>query len=437
MRARAAVSGYLATVRGFDRNVHLLYAYFGLASFAVMGISSLLANLYLVRLGYGPQFVGLANSLMMLATGGLSLPVGALGRRFTNRRMMVAGAAFSALSYAALALTWLAPEGVRSAWLLAQFLLIGAGLTTVNVNTLPFMAGWTRDEERNHAFSVFYAVMTTGGFLGALVGGQLPGLLDRALGPAPDGATAYGLSLLAGAGVVLLVAALALLPTREPPSGATDAAPATGPPGSPVDPAREGAPRRTIVLLALVMFVSWLGMGAVMTFWNVYFDQVLHVPTAAIGALSAGGQLLGVPAALAAPLIMARLGRPRTYTLGLLAGAAGIASLGLATTALWAAVSYVARLLVFSATVPAANVIAQTSVPARWRSLMAGALSTTTTIAWAVTAFGGGYVVATAGYRPLFLGAAACVAAAGVLFRGWFGRDRVEAAAPAAASAGR
>ena len=68
--------------------------------------------------------------------------------------------------------------------------------------------------------------------------------------------------------------------------------------------------------MALVVLLQVAGEGAARTFFNVYLDAGLHVPTAQIGVLSAAGQLLAVPAALAAPLLMARWGKERTFVLG-------------------------------------------------------------------------------------------------------------------------
>jgi MFS family permease len=434
--APAIVSGYVATVRGLNRNIRLLFARVALGYFGVVGIAMLLSNLYLLRLGYGTAFIGLANGLMLLATGSLSLPVGELGHRFTNRLVMIIGAWLLAFAYSALALSWLLPTAARSAWVLALHFLVGVGLTPSYVNQAPFLAGWAKDEEQNHAFAVFGAVTFGCAFLGALVGGLLPGFFARLLGLAAADPIPYGLGVLVG-GLMMVPAGAALLPTREPPSE-SGAAAASGT-GQAVSPqaglAEEQPPRRTIALLALVSLVSYAGTGAVGTFWNVFFDQSLHVSTTAIGALSAASNLLGIPAALAMPPIMARLGRPRTYALMLLGIALSTASLGLAWSAFSAAVSYLARSLALSGSLTAANVVQQTSVSARWRSLMSGAGSMARTVGQAITAFGGGYVIAAFGYRPLFLGAAASVTVAVVLLWTRFGRARgmVARATPAAA----
>jgi len=252
VRAPATVANYPATVRGFNRNVRLLFVYSGLGAFGVFGIASLLANLYLLRLGYGPEFIGLANALMMLGMGVLSLPAGELGRRFTNRLLMIAGAAIMSFAYIALALAWLMPASVRSAWVLVQFLLIGVSFATQNVNYAPFLMGWVSDKESNHAFSVCMAVNTAGGFLGALVGGLLPGLFAQGLGLAPDDPIPYGLGVLVG-GLMVVPAVFVFLPTREPQvGGATGGVSDEGQPQPEAGPAREQAPWHTIMLLALL-----------------------------------------------------------------------------------------------------------------------------------------------------------------------------------------
>ncbi len=83
------------------------------------------------------------------------------------------------------------------------------------------------------------------------------------------------------------------------------------------------APYGLIALMALVTAFRFAGRGASLTFFNIYLDTGLHAPTALIGALTAAGQLLSVPAALVTPLLVARWGNSRTLVLG---------SLGIAVT---------------------------------------------------------------------------------------------------------
>ena len=69
-----------------------------LHGFVFFGIYALLLNLYLLRLGYGPAFIGLTNAVGPLALAVASLPVGLLSRRIGSRRVLIIGYFFTAVS---------------------------------------------------------------------------------------------------------------------------------------------------------------------------------------------------------------------------------------------------------------------------------------------------------------------------------------------------
>jgi len=76
---------YLSAFRLFSRDARLYLMTAALFGFTVFGgIYAVLLNLYLLRLGYGPQFVGLINGTGQLAFAIFCLPAGALGRRWGN-----------------------------------------------------------------------------------------------------------------------------------------------------------------------------------------------------------------------------------------------------------------------------------------------------------------------------------------------------------------
>ena len=76
---------YLQKLRLISRNARLYLAGVALQG-PGWGIFSVLFNLYLLRLGYGPRFVGLVSGAAMLTLALGSLPAGALGRRWGSRR---------------------------------------------------------------------------------------------------------------------------------------------------------------------------------------------------------------------------------------------------------------------------------------------------------------------------------------------------------------
>ena len=125
---------------------------FGFAIFG--GIYPILLNLYLLRLGYGPEFIGLLNASGSLCIAIFCIPAGALGSRWGSRQVMIAGLLLLVAGNGLLPLAEFAPAGSRSAWLLATNLLGALGVALYIVNTSPYLMAVTGDAERNHAFSV-------------------------------------------------------------------------------------------------------------------------------------------------------------------------------------------------------------------------------------------------------------------------------------------
>ena len=91
------IAAYLAKLRLFNRDVRLYLVTAVLRGLAWDGIRVVLLNLYLLRLGYGPEFIGIVNGLGALAFSLFCLPAGLLDRRWGSRRLLIAGLSMSAL----------------------------------------------------------------------------------------------------------------------------------------------------------------------------------------------------------------------------------------------------------------------------------------------------------------------------------------------------
>src|SRR3712207_5264374 len=142
---------YLGALRLFSRDVRLFLVTSLLIGFCVFGgIYAVLLNLYLLRLGYGPPFVGLVNAAGLLAVAAFSLPAGAIGGWWGNRHMMIAGLVLVVVGDGLLPLAEFVPLPVRDGWLLAAYMLANAGFTLYIVNANPFLMGVTGPTERNH-----------------------------------------------------------------------------------------------------------------------------------------------------------------------------------------------------------------------------------------------------------------------------------------------
>jgi MFS family permease len=414
MSASSITRGYVATLRGMSRDIRYVLASQAVVS-VVNSIWGVLTNLYLLRLGYGPEFVGLANFMILLGTAAFSLPGGALNRRIGSRNALLVGTAAWAVGYAAFVCAWLLPASMRGPWLLVTALLDGAGYAFLAVSISPLFMACVTSEQRGHAFSLYHACGTAVSFLASFVAGLLPTAFALLVGVGSDAPVAYGLSLLVGAALLLVSGSLA---AQAHPRPEQDEEPLPASPAEPIGPARSRYPWRVLVPVAVVLFFGWVGQGTITIFWNVYLDRGLHLPTPLIGTISALGYTVAVPAALLAPVLMQRFTRQRTYPAAFLGGAASVVLFGFAPGAVVAALALALRYACFSISSPTITAISQSSVPARWRGAMAAVVNMSLTVGRGVTSLLGGAIVASLGYRSFFTAGALVMVFAVVVF--WF-----------------
>jgi MFS family permease len=416
------VTSYLKMLRLFSRDIRLFLICAALVGLAWDGMRAVILNLYLLRLGYGPEFIGLINGLGALAFGLLCPVAGAMGTRWGSRSMLIVGASLLTAGFGLLPLAESLAADWRAGWLIATTIVTHLGFAVYLVNGLPFMMDASGTEERVHVFSIHSAVLPLAAFAGSLLAGVLPGVYATLFGVPLTEAAPYRFPLWLSA-LLLAPCILALLFTRP-----VD--------GSQKQPVADNTPvartSRTpwvlIVAIALVMALRFGGRGTMGTFFNVYLDEGLGTPTALIGALTAMAQLLSVPAALITPLLVARWGESRTIFRGVMGMA--LFALPLALVPHWTAAGFgfISSVAFFSMTVGPMRLYSQELVTPRWRATMASSFMMGAGLAFSVVSLAGGYVIVTYGYQTLFLGAVALMAASGLLFWALFRVPRGELA---------
>jgi MFS family permease len=415
------VIAYWHALKAFNRNVRLYLITAVLMGLTIFGgIYGLLINLYLLRLGYGPEFIGMVHAAGMLGWALACLPAGRIGRWLGSRRAMMAGMGLGGLGYGALTFAQDVPVAWRAAWIVGSYLAGNLLIALYDVNQGPFLMDATTPRERDHVFSVQAALWPLAGFAGSLIGGLLPGLFAGALNVSTDDPTPYRYPLLIAA-ALLFLAIWALQGTRDPITHAQAADGTDRPDAATGERRAAGASvaksaRYIIVFLSLVVVLQGMGEGAVRTFFSVYMDAGLRAATAQIGALAAVGQFLGVPAALAMPLLAARWGRRRTFVWGSLGMAASLLPLALIPVLSAAGLGYMAMMATASIVRPALTVYLLESVPPEWRTTMSAAATMALGLSWAAISLGGGYAITLLGYPAFFLASAALTAAGVVVF---------------------
>lgn len=421
-------ANYLGTLRKFNRNVRFYLLATALLGFAIDGgVYSVIFNLYLLRLGFGPEFIGQANSLGLLAFALSSLPSGTLGAWFGNRRMMVVGLVFMIAGGFGLPLAQYAPGAWIGPVIMGAYALLYLGLALYFVNSVPLVMEIAGPEERTHAFAMQTALLALAAFSGALIGGFLPRLFASAMGMTLHQPAPYRLPLVFAA-VLMVPAVWAILSIRPAPS-AEDATPAAaGAQRGGLRGSAESSLILTLVLLSVVRFFQVGAIGSASTFFNVYMDTQLNVATGQIGVLAAVARLLGVPAALLTPVLVARWGAPRAVL-----GASTLTAISMLPLALiphWGAagIGYVGVTALSSIRYPAYLLYSMELVPPTWRGTLAGAGEMSGGLSFALMAFAGGYLIEAQGFPALFLTGAVLATVGTLLFYLWFMLPRAKGA---------
>jgi MFS family permease len=409
------VEEYVRAVRSFSRDARLLLATAALFGFTVFGgITPTLLNLYLLRLGYGTEFIGLFNAAGGLSVAALCLPAGAFGARWGPRRVLIAGSILLALGNGLLPLAGLVSDGWRSAWLLSMNVVGALGLALYVTNTSPFLMAASGGRERNHLFAVQSAAGPLAAFAGSLIGGFLPGLFAALTGAPLDQPEPFAYPLMIAA--LLMIPSVLLMLASRPDRAAPAVAGAAPTAEGGADPSARAAAIPLIALLTLVIMLQVAGEGIARTFFNVYLDAGLGVEASQIGLLAGLGQLLSAPAALLTPVLLARFGTARAY----LASTLGLAAclLPLALLPHWAAAGFgfMGVMMLAAVARPVITLFGMQQVTPARRALVAGAMSMAVGLSWSIMSLGGGYVIGGLGYASLFAAGAALSAAGAALF---------------------
>ncbi|MBB6097305.1 MFS family permease [Deinobacterium chartae] len=251
-------------------------------------------NFYLQALGIGAGMQGLLNALPAWTLVLAGLPAAALARRVSFARTIQLGSALSLLGLLGIALS------TQPLTLILFGIVQGVGSTFLMVSTSPFMAAHSRPEERITLFSLQMALMTTAGFLGNLLGGQMPGLYAESFGGTPRDLEAIRSALLAGAAlqVVGLLPVLWLRPGAQARGEGAKRRPVQDP--------------RTMWRLLLPNLLVGVGAGLTIPYLNLFVEGKFGVPFAQLGTLFAWTSLATAVTVLIQPALVRRYGELKT-----------------------------------------------------------------------------------------------------------------------------
>jgi MFS family permease len=419
------LSAYAQTLRAANRNARLILLLSAIMGMSIDGgIYSVILNLFVLRLNFGPEFVGQINSVANLTFALSSLAAGWLGSRYGSRRIMVMGLGIGAVGALALPMADLVASSWRADWLRLSLVLIYGGLAFYFVNSGPFLIRVTAVSARGAIFAIQSAISGLASFIGGLIGGALPALFAAVMAVSMLNPAPYRIPLLV-VGVLISGAFVIALRTHEP--GPDESEPES------VE-ARPGAPRprsaySLIVFMSVIRFLQVAGVGAAVTFFNVYLDDALNVATPMIGVVAATSRLLAVPAALLGPVLARRFGYGEAAVIGSLGSVLSMAPLILIPTPAAASIGFVGLLAFTSIRYPTFYVFMMERMPPRLRAAMTGAGEMAAGFSFALISLAGGYIIVQHGYNAAFL-LGAMLTLIGTLITGayvWWLRKRPEA----------
>ena len=392
----------LNPIRLFNPQARLFFVVLVGMCFVVDGVYNVLLNLYMLRLGYGTEFIGLVNAVGLLTFACVSLPAGILGSRLSTTLLMKVGAAISVYGALALPQAELLPPGWREAWLVFHDAFMLSGFSLFFVNGAPYLLNVVDAANKHRAFALKTAGWSLAGFAGSLVGGVLPGVIAGLLTTTLADPAPYRLTLTVS-GAIMALSALCLLRVRP----LAPAAPSPRPESKGQSSGEGLQLTQSVILIVGVMTVIRLfqvaGSATVLVYFNVYMDRQLLVSTAMIGAIAAIGRLTGVPTALLTPALIQRWGIVKVVIWGSLLTSVCLLPMALVEHWLAAAIGFIGTLALTSVRYASFVVYILDLVPKSQQSIMAGSGEMAAGLSFAMMALGGGLLLSLFAFRDLFL----------------------------------
>ena len=397
----------LPSLHDFSRDAKLLIAVTGILAIGFFGIVALLRVIYVLRLGYGPEYIGFFSATGALTYMSMGIPSGALGARLGTRKAMLIGGIIAVAGMTLLPLTEFVPLALRDFWPFFSQVILTIGWSMCNVNLVPALMASTNEWNRNAAYALSSAFRETGTLVGTFIGGLLPATFASLFAQSLDGPAPYRFSLWVGA----LLAALALIPLSRIKKGAVPAAKMH------TDQPRSRVPILPIALMAIYIYIRHAGWATCQSFCNAYMDTDLQLSTSSIGLITSVVQVAAIIASLLTPRVMTRYNNGGTLLLTTVGVAVSLLPMGLIPHWAAAGVGRIGFQVASAMWIPVLQVFQMELVDSEWRALTYGIASMAMGFGFGSFSLIGGYIIEAFGYRRVFLvGAGLELVAAAVLW---------------------
>ncbi len=276
----------------FTRNTKLF-----LISSLLYGLSfsvwELFFNLYILSLGFSNDMLGLIRSSTPIAALVLGLPLGLLSDRIGRRTSMLIGLIIGFMGM------FFQIRLLHPILIFSFGLVQGIGLMLYRVSQPPFIMGISKKENQALIFSLNFGLLTIANFIGNLVAGQVPDLLERFMGIATGTAASYQWVITAG----ILFALTSLAPmflireTRSTPDEIHPRLPFK-------NIIRKLTARPIVRQLAIINVITGFGAAILIPYLNVFLKTKFNVGDDLLGIIFSLSSLLVFMGAIISPRLV-------------------------------------------------------------------------------------------------------------------------------------
>lgn len=341
MNLLLAGSGYASKLRRFNPNArkYLLFVFLTTLNAGIYGV---IFNLYILRLGFGEDFLGLILSISATSMGLFSIPAAFVCDRLGRKRTLLLSSVLSAISLFFLYNTT-TPE-LLVLFSLASGMASALGLVTGST----FLLENSTKEERMYLFSMSSLIYTFSLLSGNMLGGFLPDILADLISAQSGSAISYRLTL-----YVSLVATMAsLLPLAY--VAEKNSEENNGIRGQ-LNIYRSIFKSKVIRQMTLFYCLYGVGWGTSLPYFNVYFDTVLGASANQIGIFFSVSQIFMILGYFLVPVLTERTGKVRLVSIVQILSIPFLLMFVLTNNLLIAVVGFVMRYMIMNMANPILN----------------------------------------------------------------------------------
>ncbi|MCL5985397.1 MAG: MFS transporter [Actinobacteria bacterium] len=376
---------YIRTITLFNKNARILLLNIFLMGTG-MSVFSVLFNLYLLRMGYGEDQIGIYQMSIGASIAMLAIPSGYIIDRFGFKRPMIIASVITVL-----AVIFQASFYPIIAIVVFTF-VYGGCVSLLMVADNPFMMENSTRNERAHLFSISFALMMLTGFFGGLLGGYLPGLIAKTTNLNSDDYLSYRYSLYIS--ILFVVASVIPFFFIEEKGR-----------GNPschrlIDRFRISKikNKRLFARLLIPNVLIGFGAGLIVPFINVYLKNQVNASTSAIGLIFSLTSVLTGLMSFGVPILTKKFGKINTVVFTQLFSLPFLIGITLSSFLPIVAFFVLARSVIMNLSTPAMSNFSMESVASDEKGLFSGFSGLAWNGTWAISNIAAGFIMARISY---------------------------------------